>query len=57
MIIDANGYVLTNAHVVWDVFVAKIKLSDGRSLSADVIGRDEIIDLAILKIVGTNFQK
>ena len=57
MIIDANGYVLTNAHVVWDVFVAKIKLSDGRSLSADVIGRDEIIDLAILKIVGTNFSK
>lgn len=57
MIIDANGYILTNAHVVWDVSVAKIKLSDGRSLSAEVIGRDEIIDLAILKIVGTSFSK
>lgn len=57
MIIDANGYILTNAHVVWDVSAAKIKLSDGRSLSAEVIGRDEIVDLAILKIVGTNFVK
>lgn len=57
MIIDASGYILTNAHVVWDVSAAKIKLSDGRSLSAEVIGRDEIIDLAILKIVGTNFSK
>jgi len=57
MIIDANGYILTNAHVVWDVSAAKIKLSDGRSLSAEVIGRDEIVDLAILKIVGTNFSK
>lgn len=57
MIIDANGYILTNAHVVLDVFVAKIKLSDGRSFSTEVIGRDEIVDLAILKIVGTNFSK
>lgn len=57
MIIDVNGYILTNAHVVWDVSVAKIKLSDGRSLSAEVIGRDEIIDLAILKIVGNDFPK
>jgi len=57
MIIDANGYILTNAHVVWDVSAAKIKLSDGRSLSAEVIGRDEIVDLAILKIVGTSFSK
>lgn len=57
MIIDANGYILTNAHVVWDVSVAKIKLSDGKSFSAEVIGRDEIVDLAILKIVGSGFSK
>ena len=36
---------------------AKIKLSDGRSLPAEVVGRDEIVDLAILKIVGSNFPK
>ncbi len=57
MIIDSSGYILTNAHVVWDVSAAKIKLSDGRSLSAEVIGRDEIVDLAILKIVGSGFSK
>jgi len=55
MIMDASGYILTNAHVVWDVSAAKIKLSDGRSLSAEVVGRDEIVDLAILKIVGASF--
>jgi len=57
MIIDENGYILTNAHVVWDVSAAKVKLSDDRTLSAEVIGRDEIIDLAILKIVGDDFPK
>src|SRR3989338_3931104 len=41
MIIDVDGYILTNAHVVEDVSVAKIKLSDGRTLTASVIGRDE----------------
>lgn len=57
MIIDENGYILTNAHVVWDTSAAKVKLSDGKTLSAEVIGRDEIIDLAILKIVGNDFPK
>ncbi|MBI3685600.1 trypsin-like peptidase domain-containing protein [Candidatus Azambacteria bacterium] len=57
MIIDETGYILTNAHVVWDASAAKVKLSDGKTLSAEVIGRDEIIDLAILKIVGNDFSK
>lgn len=57
MIIDASGYILTNAHVVEDVSIAKVKLSDGRILTALVVGRDESIDLAILKISGSNFSK
>jgi len=57
MIIDEDGYILTNAHVLWDVSSAKIKLSDGRSFSAKIIGRDENVDLAILKIVGDNLPK
>ncbi len=57
MIIDSNGYILTNAHVVQGVSSAKIKLSDSRSFSAAVIGRDEVVDLAILKISGSNFPK
>jgi len=56
MIIDAEGYILTNAHVVAGVSTAKVKLSDGQLYSAEVKGRDEIIDVAILKISGQNFS-
>lgn len=56
MIIDAEGYILTNAHVVMGVSTAKVKLSDGQLYSAEVKGRDEIIDIAILKISGQNFS-
>ncbi|OGZ78392.1 MAG: hypothetical protein A2358_02065 [Candidatus Staskawiczbacteria bacterium RIFOXYB1_FULL_37_44] len=55
MIIDAEGYILTNAHVVEGVSTAKVKLADGQLFSAEVKGRDEIIDIAILKISGENF--
>lgn len=55
MILSKDGFILTNAHVVNDISLADIKLSDSRSLRAPVIGRDENIDLAILKIEGNNF--
>lgn len=55
MLIDADGYILTNAHVVAGVSAAKVKLSDGQLYSAEVKGRDEIIDVAVLKISGQNF--
>ena len=54
MIIENNGYVLTNAHVVSGFSTAKIKLSDGRLFIGSIIGRDEKIDLALLKIQGDN---
>src|SRR3989344_4511568 len=57
MIIESDGYVLTNAHVISGVSSARIKLSDGRSFTSSVVGRDEIIDLAILKINETNLPK
>lgn len=50
IIIDANGYILTNAHVVADTNSATIKLADGRSLFGNVVGRDENIDVALVKI-------
>lgn len=55
MIIDGSGYVLTNAHVVTGVKTAKVKTSDGQLFSASVVGRDEIVDVAVLKISGANF--
>lgn len=54
MIIESNGYVLTNAHVVSDFSTAKIKLSDGRLFIGSVVGRDENIDLALLRINADN---
>ena len=54
MILDSTGNILTNAHVVEGFNSATIKLADNRVFSANVIGRDEYVDLAILKINSTN---
>ena len=53
MIIESTGYILTNAHVVSDSNTANVTLSDGRKFIATIVGRDENIDLALLKIYVT----
>lgn len=50
IIIDPRGYIVTNHHVVEDVSVIRIRLSDGTTTSAAVIARDRESDLALLKI-------
>jgi serine protease Do len=50
IIIDPRGYIITNQHVVEDVNVLRVRLSDGTSTSAKVIARDAETDLALLKI-------
>ena len=49
-IISADGYVLTNNHVVKDAEEIIVRLSDRRELVAKVIGTDERSDVALLKI-------
>ena len=49
-IISADGDVVTNNHVVQDADTVTVKLSDGRSYEADVVGTDPATDLALLKI-------
>ena len=49
VIIDKNGYILTNNHVIDDAKRLKITLADGRLLNGKVIGKDEITDLAVVK--------
>jgi serine protease Do len=49
-IISADGYVLTNNHVVKDAEEIVVRLSDRRELVAEVIGTDERSDVAVLKI-------
>ncbi len=49
-IIDAEGYVLTNNHVVSGADEVMVKLADGRELKGEIKGVDEKLDLALVKI-------
>jgi len=51
-IIDGKGYILTNNHVVAKAQKLTVTLSDGKKLSASLVGRDQASDLAIIKIPG-----
>ena len=53
-IIDPQGRVLTNNHVVQDAVSIKVKLDDGRSYDARVLGRDPLTDLALLQLEKVN---
>ena len=55
-VIDANGYLLTNNHVVADATLIKVTLNDGREFTAKILGRDESYDLAVLKISATGLK-
>jgi len=50
VIINPEGYLLTNFHVVSNADEIKVMLEDGRNLNAKLIGSDRETDLAILKI-------
>ncbi|SFK85044.1 Do family serine endopeptidase [Methylorubrum salsuginis] len=49
-IISADGYVVTNNHVVDKAKSVQVTLDDGRTLDAKVIGKDAKTDVALLKI-------
>jgi serine protease Do len=49
-IVDKDGFIITNNHVVAGADEIKVKLSDGREFKAKVIGRDTKTDLALIKI-------
>lgn len=53
-IIDANGIVLTNAHVVQGASDVTVKLTDRREFRAKVLGTDPKTDIAVLKIDAKN---
>ena len=55
-VIDPNGYLLTNNHVVADALTIKVILNDGREFAAKILGRDESYDLAVLKIKVTGLK-
>ncbi|MEM9805027.1 MAG: HhoA/HhoB/HtrA family serine endopeptidase [Cyanobacteria bacterium P01_D01_bin.56] len=49
-IVDSNGYILTNAHVVNEADRVTVTLKDGRTFDGTVEGADELTDLAVVKI-------
>jgi serine protease Do len=52
-VINADGHIVTNNHVVAGASEIKVKLSDGRELPAKVVGHDPKTDLALLKVEAT----
>jgi serine protease Do len=53
-IVSADGYILTNAHVVQNADEVTVKMTDRREYTAKVVGVDEQTDVAVLKIEAKN---
>jgi serine protease Do len=49
-VIDARGYVLTNEHVVREATEVIVTTADGRDFQAEIVGTDEVTDLALLRL-------
>lgn len=54
VIMSAEGYILTNYHVVYGAEHIEVALQDGRWLEAVLIGQDELSDLAVLYVQADN---
>jgi serine protease Do len=52
VIVSPDGYIVTNNHVVDGAKQVTVVLSDGRELSARVVGRDPQTDIAVVKVSG-----
>jgi serine protease Do len=52
-ILNANGTILTNAHVVEGADEVTVTLKDGRQLRGEVIGQDPLTDVAVVKVDAT----
>jgi len=51
-LIDPNGLIVTNAHVVEDADYIQVRLADGRRFTGKVVGQDTRVDLALVRIEG-----
>jgi len=54
VIVDEDGYILTNNHVIANVDKIVVTLSDKREFDAEIIGRDSRTDIALIKIDAEN---
>ncbi len=51
-IVDPKGLVITNNHVVEGAVAIRVRLDDGRSFDGEVLGRDPLTDVAVIKLKG-----
>jgi len=51
-VIDPSGLIVTNAHVIEGATAIQVRLADGKRFQGKVVGRDNRVDLALLKIEG-----
>ena len=49
-VIDASGIVITNNHVIADANEVTVILTDGQKLKAEVLGKDQKVDVAVLRV-------
>lgn len=54
VIVSADGYIITNNHVIENAESVTVKLNDNREFKAELIGRDQSTDIALLKIKAEN---
>ena len=54
VVLSADGYIVTNAHVVEDAQSVTVRLTDERILPARVVGADTVSDLAVLRVEATD---
>ncbi len=54
VIISADGYIITNNHVIDGAESVEVKLNDNRTFTAEIIGKDPASDLALLKVKAEN---
>jgi serine protease Do len=50
VIIRSEGIIVTNAHVVGNYRTVEVRTADGRTLAGTVLGRDESVDIAIVRV-------
>jgi len=55
VVISPDGYIITNYHVIENAVKIIVTLPGGREYEAEVIGVDQLTDLALLKLDGSNF--
>ena len=56
IVLSADGYLITNHHVIENAQVIAVQTSDDRQFQASIIGSDEASDLAVLKVEADDLQ-